>query len=365
VKNIYFVVNNDLNYDQRMIRICNSLVSGDYTIFLVGKSYRSSLPLSEKSFNQHRLYCYFKKGKMAYIEFNFKLFCYLLFQRADCLCAIDLDTIFPVLFVSTIKRCKRIYDAHELFTEMKEIISRPAIKRIWNWVERNAVPYFKSGYTVSESIAQGFLKKYKVDYEVIRNMPKINAGKAPVTSSEKIILYQGAVNYGRCLEYLIPAMKEVPARLLICGDGNFMNQCRQLVIQHQLSEKIIFKGMLLPEELNKITCSSYIGINLVEPYGLNQLYSLANKFFDYIHAALPQLTMDFVEYARINKEYKVAVLIPEPLPGLIASALNLLLENDVLYKELKENCIKAREIYNWQREEQILFRFYDKIFLND
>ncbi|MEO5996489.1 MAG: group 1 glycosyl transferase, partial [Chitinophagaceae bacterium] len=68
------------------------------------------------------------------------------------------------------------------------------------------------------------------------------------------------------------------------------------------------------------------------------------------------------EYAKINNEFKVALLIPEPDPVKIASALNLLLENDVLYRELQENCIKAREIYNWQKEEQVLLGFYDKIF---
>jgi glycosyltransferase involved in cell wall biosynthesis len=164
------------------------------------------------------------------------------------------------------------------------------------------------------------------------------------------------------MEYLIPAMKSVHARLMICGDGNFMHQTRQLVIQHQLTEKVIFKGMLLPEELVAITASSYIGINLIEPEGLNQLYSLANKFFDYIHAGIPQVTMDFVEYARINERFKVALLLPEPDPVKIAGALNLLLENNVLYTELRENCIKARDIYNWQKEEHILLGFYNKIF---
>ncbi len=297
---------------------------------------------------------------MAYIEFNLKLFFYLLCLRSGCLCAIDLDTIFPVLLVSLIKKSKRIYDAHELFPEMKEIISRPVIHKIWNWVESAAVPRFKSGYTVSESIAQVFHKKYGVRYQVVRNMPTLKTGEATGTVSEKIILYQGAVNYGRCLEYLIPAMKEVRSRLIICGDGNFMTQCRHLVHQHNLVDKVIFKGMLLPEELINITSSSYIGVNLVEPDGLNQIYSLANKFFDYIHAGLPQLSMDFTEYARINNKYRVAVLIKEPDPALIASSLNLLLENDVMYKELQKNCLEARQVYNWQSEEKILLDFYEK-----
>lgn len=362
MKKIYFVVNNELNYDQRMTRICTTLSSHHYQIFLVGKRYAGSLPLLQKTYNQQRIHCWFKKGKLAYVEFNLKLFFFLLWQKPDCICAIDLDTIFPVLLSSLFKRCKIVYDAHELFPEMKEIVSRPAIQKIWNWVERTAVPHFLLGYTVSESIAHVFKQKYGVDYPVIRNMPKKNNELIPNPNPEKFILYQGAVNHGRCLEYLVPAMEAVNARLVICGDGNFMEQTRQLVTQYRLSEKIIFKGMLVPGELSKVTASAYIGVNIVEPFGLNQEYSLANKFFDYIHAGIPQLTMDFIEYARINSAFKVAVLIPSPEPIKIASALNLLLQNDVLYNELQKNCLKAREIYNWQQEEKELLGFYSKIF---
>ena len=47
--------------------------------------------------------------------------------------------------------------------------------------------------------------------------------------------------------------------------------------------------MLQPEELRLITAEAYIGINLVENNGLSNYLSLANKFFDYIHAGIPQL----------------------------------------------------------------------------
>ena len=76
----------------------------------------------------------------------------------DCICAIDLDTILPCLFISRIKNSKRVYDAHELFCEMKEIVSRPGIYKIWKKIEQYAVPGFKNGYTVNHVIA-GELKK--------------------------------------------------------------------------------------------------------------------------------------------------------------------------------------------------------------
>jgi hypothetical protein len=37
--------------------------------------------------------------------------------------------------------------------------------------------------------------------------------------------------------------------------------------------------------------------------------SLANKFFDYIHAGLPVIFTEFVEYKTINTEFNIGVMI--------------------------------------------------------
>ena len=118
----------------------------------------------------------------------------------------------------------------------------------------------------------------------------------------------------------------------------------------------------MPEQLENITRDAYIGLNLVEHIGLNQYYSLANKFFDYVHSAVPQVTMDFPEYKKINDEYEVAVLLKDLEVETIAAALNSLLNDTVLYKRLQQNCMKARQVLNWQNEEKKLLAFYDKIF---
>ncbi len=344
-----------------MIRICTSLVRWGLNVTLVGKCFHTSALLQQQPYNQKRIYCRFKKGKRSYIEFNLKLFRFLLFTRAQCYCAIDLDTIMPVLLTSKLKKTARVYDAHELFTEMKEVITRPLVKKAWDTLERLAVPAFPLGYTVSDSIASILYKRYGVSYYTVRNVP-LKENAAPPVTKDAYILYQGAVNEGRGLEYLIPAMKYVDRPLIICGDGNFIDECRELVSGLGLQSKITFTGMLFPEELKKITASSCLGVNLIEPYGKNQLFSLANKFFDYIHAAVPQLTMNFREYAQINNQYKVALLIDVLDIKHIADQLNFLLQNTVLYTELQQKCLEAREIYNWQEEEKKLINFYSQIF---
>src|SRR6188474_2660442 len=127
---------------------------------------------------------------------------------------------------------------------------------------------------------------------------------------------------------------------------------------NDLSDKIIFYGMLEPQELKKRTLNSYIAINPFEKTGLNQYLSLSNKFFDYIHACIPQVTMNYPEYRRINDQYQVAELIDDLTPETIANAVNKLLNDKELYSRLKQNCLKSRQELNWQKEKDKLLKFY-------
>ena len=359
-RNIFVTVTTDLTYDQRMIRICTSLAQAGYRVTLTGRKMKNSIPLKRQPFSQKRISCLFEKGKLFYAEYNIRLFFYLLFKKMDCIGAIDLDTILPCYFISVIKKIKRVYDAHELFCEMKEIATRPAIYKMWKKIERFAVPKFSSGYTVNQPIASEFKKMYGVQYEVIRNIALLRPLQF-LPKAEKFILYQGAVNEGRSFETLIPAMKEADSKLIICGDGNFMQQARQLVKENNLQHKVIFKGKITPEELRAITLQAYIGVTLFDDKGLSNYYSLANRFFDYLHAGIPQLCVGYPVYKEINDLFKIAVLVNDTSAQNLTAQLNNLLHNEVVYIELQQNCIKAREMLNWQEEEKTLLQFYKKL----
>ena len=363
MSHIVFTVTNDLNYDQRMMRICDSLFSNNYSVTLVGVN--SATPLHSKLYDQKRLNCFFKKGFGFYAEYNIRLFFFLMFFKADVFCCIDLDTILPVYLIGKWRRKILVYDAHEYFSQQKEIITRPPIFRIWNLIENTFVPKFKNGYTVSDSIAIAFKNLYKVNYEVIKNATVLKELEHNLPSPhEHIILYQGAVNEARGLEYLIPAMKKVEGVLHIYGDGNLKDKIMALIQKENLQHKVLMKGKVLPSALDKITQEYYIGINLVENMGLNQYYSLANKFFDYIHAGIPQITMNFPEYKRINDDIEVAVLIDNIETETITEAVNSLLYDLPKYKTLQSNCFTAKKKFNWQEEEKKLLTFYEKIIKN-
>lgn len=359
-KRIILTVTNDLNYDQRMQRIAGSLAAASYQVCLVGVKKKNSPALLSQAFEQKRISIWFEKGKLFYLEYTVRLLVWLVFQRVDILCAIDLDTILPVYLASRLKRKPRVYDAHELFCEMKEVVSRPMIYKSWKKLEQFCVPRFRIGYTVNEPIAGIFKKEYGAQYQVIRNVPKLAESHFSL-EKEPFLLYQGAVNEGRLFEVLIPAMTFVPLPLYIYGDGNFLAQARQLIRQHQLEAKVFLKGKLAPSDLKLITAKATLGFTLFENRGLSNYFSLANRFFDYVHAATPQVAVDFPVYRQLNEQFPVAALTSTTDPAELAGVINNLLTDGLLYKQLQENCLKMRQEWNWEKEEKELLAIYHSI----
>jgi glycosyltransferase involved in cell wall biosynthesis len=244
---------------------------------------------------------------------------------------------------------------------MEEVVTRPATQKMWYAIERHTVPRFPDGYTVNESYVREYQRMYGVQYAIVRNATLLRPLSIP-PKPEKVILYQGAVNHGRCFPELIRAMQDVDARLVICGEGNFYAEAQALVNTYGLEQKIAFKGYVKPEELAAYTLSAYIGITLFVATSLSNELSLANRFFDYMHAGVPQLCMNYPEYAAVNAQYEVALLLDEVTPQTIAEALNKLLHDKACYARLQEQCLIAREVYCWQKEEERLLNVYARVF---
>ncbi len=346
-----------------MQRICTSLANHGYSVCLIGRKVKNH-PIPDKTtYRTILLNCIFAKSFLFYAEYNIRLFLYLFSQKMDIVCAIDADTLLPCLFYSKIKKVKRVYDAHEYFSEQKEIVIRKLIQWVWQLIEKWCIPQFKHGYTVNKILQNTFQQKFGVQYNIIRNLPLLPANFPANTtiSDTKVILYQGAVNHGRCFETLIPAMKQVPAVLWIIGTGNFYEEAKTLIKAYGLEEKIQLVGAMLPEKLKTITPGAYFGLTLFEATGFNQTHSLANRFFDYIMAGIPQICVNYPAYAAIQQKYQVAYMVNTTDETTLANAMNNLLNDTVLYQQLQQQCGIARKKLNWQQEEIKLLSFWKNI----
>jgi glycosyltransferase involved in cell wall biosynthesis len=343
-----------------MHRICGSLARAGYDVTLVGRVWPHSPPLAEQPFGQKRLRCRFNTGFLFYAEYNIRLLFFLYKQHMHAICAIDLDTILPCLFISMIKKVPRVYDAHEYFTEMKEVRTRPLVRIFWKIVEKLAVPRFENGYTVSDGLANQFASVYQRNYRTIRNLPLLKP-MAERTTSEPFLIFTGAVNEARGFEFLIPAMKHIPYPLVVCGDGNFMPQLKALIQQHEVADKVILKGMMKPADLWTISQRATLGLGLAEKEGINQFYALPNKFTEYVHAGIPQVAMNYPEYQKLNQQFEVAVLLDELSVEIVHKTINDLMSNEDRLNGMRMRCLEARQQWCWQKEENILIDFYQEL----
>ena len=411
-KHLVFAVINDLTYDQRMIRICHSLANSGYQVTLVGRQLSESLPIIKQSFFQKRMRCWFRSGPIFYLEYNIRLFFHLIVHKYDVFGACDLDTALAIHLAGRLKGKKRIFDAHEFFTEVPEVMNRPFVKSVWKRIGQWTIPKFHLRYTVNQALAEKLEEVYGVGFGVVRNFPeggvcnppalklrraeqgvgneelgarneergtgneeeptpglrrseevwsqKRGAGKQKSQienkeSKEKIILYQGALNAGRGLEQIIDAMPMINgAKLWLVGDGDLSVALRERCASLDIDDKVLFWGKKTPEELKKITPLATIGLNLLDGTSLNYYYSLANKFFDYMREGIPSINMCFPAYETILKEHFVGICIDSLHPDQLAVTINKLFANPEQMEQMKLNCATAIDSFRWENEQEEL-----------
>ncbi|MCF8256808.1 MAG: glycosyltransferase [Flavobacteriales bacterium] len=345
---------NDLVTDQRVHRHCLTLQGAGFDVLLIGRIHDGSLPLEVRSYRTHRMRLPFDRGPLFYASFNIALLFQLLFRRADLLFANDLDTLLPNFIVSRIKRSRLIYDSHEFFTEVPELVHRPRTRAVWEWLEGLLVPRLQHAFTVSLAIADAYSVKYGVRFQVVRNMPRL--GERPPAEPEQppVILYQGAVNLGRGIDLAIRAMQYLDSAVLrIAGTGDVLEDMLRLTQELNLTDRVQFLGRVPFAQLADITRTASIGLSIEEDLGLNYRHALPNKLFDYMHAGVPVLVSDLPAMRQMVEDHGVGEVLLSRGPGHLSEQLKSMLD---IGKQAtwRANCRNAAKQLNWQSEVRVL-----------
>ncbi|MCL2596356.1 MAG: glycosyltransferase [Paludibacter sp.] len=356
-KRIIISVTNDISTDQRVLKVANTLFENDFDVLLVGRELSNSLPLN-LPFQTKRMRLIFRRKVFFYAEFNIRLFFLLIRSKADIFLANDTDTILANYYASKYKKTRLIFDAHEIFPETPELQHRKFVKKVWTKIESSIFPKLRSTYTVSQSVSDYYRRLYRMRMQVVRNVPyfqKVTEEKGKFfIPNKKIILYQGAINVGRGLEWVIDAMPYVNKNVLlvIIGEGDIKRKLMEKVANMKLMNQVTFFGKKQPDELFRYTKGADIGLCLLDNIGLSYYYSLPNRIFDYLRAGVPVLATDFPEIHDFVNTYNTGVLIDHYQPKFLAKIINDMLENRIdtsrFYYLAQKNC--------WENEEKILLK---------
>lgn len=367
---VILTVTNDLITDQRVHKVATSLQKAGYQINLVGCRWRST-PSLQRPYKYHRIRLLFRKTVLFYAGFNIRLFLYLLFQPVDILVANDLDTLLPNYLVARIRRKKLVYDSHEYFTQVPELIDRPAVQKVWLFIEQFILPKIRHGYTVCQSIADIYHQKYGIDLAVVRNIPIIQEFndnqnlKIPdhlQNETRPIIIYQGFLNKGRGLEALISAMKYLTDYLLlILGSGLLEESLKNHSKNEHVSDRVIFTGRIPFKKVKQYTRLASLGVSLEENIGLNYYFALPNKIFDYIRSEIPVLVSNLPEMRRIVENWEVGQWIDSHDPKYLADKIKQMITDQKQRSEWEKNLKIAAKELSWEQEEQYLLAVYQEV----
>ncbi len=367
-KHITVLVSNDLQHDQRVAKVCATLLEMGFRITLAGRMMPDSLPF-ERPYETRRFSLPFHTGALFYAALNIRLFFYLLFKRTDIIVANDLDTLFPAFVVARMKGKELVYDSHEYFTEAEGLTNRPFPKKVWLAIEGFVFPKLKHVITVNETIAGIYRALYHVPVHVVRNVPLMReqievASRADLDlpTDKRIILLQGAyIDPDRGGMELAQSMEFLPdALLLIIGSGRDLENIKREVVKRKLEDRVRFIAKLPFRELQQYTTVADVGVSLDKPLHLNYAYSLPNKLFDYIHAGLPVLVSDLPELRRVVETYSVGAVVSKIEPQEIAASLQHMFDGGAL-PIWSKNALQAAKELNWQHEQEVVKRVYEPL----
>lgn len=351
----------DFTTDYRIHKLSHTLRENNYEVRFVGRKH--SKHTCRETFDTHLMNMFFERSALFYLEFNIRLFFYVLFHRADLVVAIDLDTLAGVSLAAKLTGQKVLFDSHEYFPESPEIANKPFVKWVWRVVQRLFVPLADIRVTVCQSIADIFKRKYGRDFIVVRNVPlkerndELFALRDNRSTGQRsfTILYQGAVNIGRGIETVIDALPQLPdCRFVVVGDGDILADVKQRAIDAGVADRVSFEGKKPHDQLIPYMLNADLGVCFFENLSLNYYYCLPNRLFDFIGAQLPMLVIDFPELRRVVTHYNIGECLPDMSLDTVASAIRRAMIDTESVAQWKHNMSKAAAELVWEKETQPL-----------
>lgn len=370
-KTVLVTVINDFRNDARVQREVRSLLNQKAKVVLLGFNNKNSKEIYDwngaKIILLKKSDWSWRKGK--FIEFVLRGIWEGLKFPSEFYHANDLDSLPIGVFLSSVSGGKLVYDSHEIYTETEGLNQKPKEQKVWKWVEKKLIPFVDETITVCASIGKELEKMYNLQKVwIVRNVSekfKIKTESESPFPFDKTILYQGILRKGRGLEILVKILEFLPQNygVVVLGEGDevLKKELLDLAKEKGFEERLKFYGKVPLEELLNYTSHADLGTVLAENICLNYYYILPNKLFQYLMAGVPVLVSDFPELRNIVDTYQVGVKTnPENLQET-AEKIVFLMKNSEKRKQLKSNCLEAAKELNWEVEEKVFLKVYERL----
>jgi glycosyltransferase involved in cell wall biosynthesis len=311
---------------------------------------------------------------VKYGEFLAKALARLVRDPADVYHAHDLEALVPAWLAGRLTGGRVVYDSHELFTE------RPIeLRAVWRMIERFLLRRVDAVIAASEERAHIMHAEYGAPTlpTVVANCPQ-RRGR-PARSSlraqlpahrrdARVVVYQGGLSPGRCLERLTTAAAEFGPDTILALVGArspfFESVLRPLIDAEGLDDRVFWIPPVDADEVVSFIEAADLGVVIYQNSCRNNYYCAPNKLYDYCMAGLPVVGPDFPPIRRLVEEYGIGMTFDPERPATIAASVRQVLDDDDAYARAVAGCAAVADSANWETESVKLVQLYGRLEAN-
>ena len=173
-----------------------------------------------------------------------------------------------------------------------------------------------------------------------------------------IALFVGVLRYYKGVSYLLEAMPDVPAKLLVVGEGPMGQELRSRAQTLGLADKVAFLGRLPDDEL--LACYQAADLFVLpacersEAFGLVQVEAMS--------CGLPVISTEIgTGTSYVNKHGESGLVVPPKDPRALARAMQTLLADDALRCRLGEGARARSQLFTAERMLDAVQEVYDDL----
>lgn len=267
------------------------------------------------------------------------------------------------------KRCKLIYDSHELEPDPLNNQAENT-KKIKRQMLTSMLKELDYVVTVSESIKSWYLSMDpQLPIEVIYNSPPLAAQFEPGqgTNSGLVIAYEGVLNqkrgnFEKLMNVLEMCNKRFELKAKIIGG---MKESQQESIPPHLKDKVSFTGWVNYSSIPVAMKNVDLGwIDLDAANSLNNQFAMPNKLFSYLTNGVPVLANQCKDIDRFIKTYTCGYTVKK-LQATAADYFQALLYLHSNRSKIHEMSLNSRKVmkshFSWEHMEKKLFAVYSQL----
>ena len=369
-KHICMLVTSDLDRDPRVQKEAQSASLAGYKVTVICRSSTLTaapyqiIPVNV-GYQNVRIAKYVER-----IATMLKMLWIVVKLRPNLIHANDLDTLPIGAIASKISKAKLVYDAHELWAHAGRDVGSIG-KNVATRLERRLVHAADVTVTVSESLAEFIANEYSIPKPtvVMNAAPFVDvSNKTPESwrhqfAGKQVALFHGRYVEGRGLEEMVLAANYLPKHIVMVmrGYGPLEENLKQLVLDHKLSEQVVFIPPVDMFDLVSKAVGADVGIFPSDPALMSKLFAAPNKIFEYMMAGVPCVGADTPDVRRILLGYNVGCVFHAKSPTHLAEVIIDMLKDEEQLLRMKTNAFAHAKNFAWEGEAQKLLQQYARL----